>query len=111
MNNETLGRSTKEEREGLTAAVEGAEVRRGSLVQPGRCSGQQRGGSEARRPWRHSGAEASRGGRRSEGTEGKKEMTRGPIYKVRGVTGARIKGPEYWISNRSGRLECRRLIN
>ena len=42
----------------------------------------------------------------------KKEMTRGPVYKVKGkVTGARIKGSKYWIPNRSGRLDCRRLIN
>ena len=43
---------------------------------------------------------------------GKKKMTFGSIYKVKGqVTSARIEEPEYWIPNRSGRLDCRRLIN
>ena len=43
---------------------------------------------------------------------GKKEMTLGPIYKVKGeVIGARIEEHEYWIPNSSGRLDCQRLIN
>ena len=110
MNTETLGRSTEEEREGLRAAVEAAEVCRSSLVQPGRCSGQRRGGSEARR--RRSGAEASRGGRRSEETKGKKWMTLGPIYKIKGG-GDRHEnqGAGILMPNRSDRFDYQRVIN
>ena len=58
------------------------------------------------------GAGASQGGRRSEETKGKKKMALGSIYKVKGqVTSTRIEEPKYWIPNRSGHLDCRRLIN
>ena len=84
MNIETLDRSTEEERGRLTAAVEVAEICCDPLVRSGRCSGQRRCRGGARRWRRRSGAGAWRGGRRSEETEGKKEMTLGPIYKVKG---------------------------